>query len=130
MTDADLHEAIARYDSVLAEQARRVGKRTADSDLVALDSYVHSELPATLRQRADAHLTLDELCKVVRWKLAVRPSRASGVYNRCERASSVASGALDWRSSSRPMTRPPSPRRRVRPTCTSAPALRLRPSSA
>ena len=36
-------------------------------------SRYQTELPASIASRSKPHLTLEELCKLMKWKLTVRP---------------------------------------------------------
>jgi hypothetical protein len=55
-------EALARYPAVV--EAQGVGS------LPALDAWVRRDLPARIAERSPAHVTLDELARLTRWKMA------------------------------------------------------------
>jgi hypothetical protein len=55
-------EALDRYDAVVAAQGVE--------GLVEHDRWYRDELPGAIRGRAPAHLILDELVRITRWKMA------------------------------------------------------------
>jgi hypothetical protein len=58
----DWRAALARYPDVVAAQGVE--------RLPALDRWYHDELPRSIAGRAPAHVTLDELARLVEWKMA------------------------------------------------------------
>lgn len=71
-TDEQLRASLGRYDAALKTRAKH-GQRAGD--LVELDNWRRGELTDTLNQRAKEDgagwLTVDELGKLMNWKLAV-----------------------------------------------------------
>ena len=61
-------EQCAAWEAALAAYPAAVEARGGPK-LLALDRWVHDELPGEVRAREPRHLTHDELLRVVRWKM-------------------------------------------------------------
>jgi hypothetical protein len=68
----------AAWAAALAAYPAAVEAR-GGAKLLALDRWVHDELPAAVRAREPRHLTHDELLRVVRWKMGRGVWRANNL---------------------------------------------------
>lgn len=66
-TNSQLRLALDRYSTALALRAAS----TRSLELVTLDDYFRTSLPALLQSRPTPYLTTHELGELMRWKLAV-----------------------------------------------------------
>ncbi len=71
-------EQCAAWEAALAAYPAAVEARGGPK-LLALDRWVHNELPGEVRAREPRHLTYDELLRVVRWKMGRGVWRANNL---------------------------------------------------
>lgn len=72
-----LRTALVSYAAVLHAQA---ATRASAAELVELDRWMRAELRKEVEAREDGHLTRRELCRLMKWKLAVRLSAQEAAF--------------------------------------------------
>ncbi|XP_077980051.1 uncharacterized protein LOC144435329 [Glandiceps talaboti] len=77
------------YDKVLELKAAKITRPKGKEELIELDKWYQEELPIMINSRDDKHITLQEITKLMKWKLnrgKFRPRLAEMIQTNSEEA--------------------------------------------